>query len=220
MLRKASVVDWTLAYHDNTGLVSNELTVQGRSRLGVRKISVLHNDKSAFAAEVVMTGIRLEDFAAGLPYAAFLDLDGKVGLISRSGRQALDGEGQPLRFTYIGRESEGRIPACRAEAALGQTGISAARLFREFNVQVVNRPGTTISNVKSSGAASVGIHRSGRHYDHPIRIRIGGILRFRYRRQPKRGQMGRDQPGQRSDYPLCLRWHLSGRKAMESHQGQ
>ena len=63
-----------------------------------------------------MIGIRLADFADGLPYAAFLDADGKVGLIDREGQQAAGPDGQPLRFTYVGRAADGPLPACDAAA--------------------------------------------------------------------------------------------------------
>ncbi len=155
-LRKAVGIDWTLAYHDNTDLVSNELTYKGRQRFSVRKISIFQNENNTLIPDLEMTGIRLSDFAQGQSYAAFIDLDGKVGLIDKSGQQALDEEGQPLRFTYISQPAEERMQACLPTTAFNQTGIKLAQFFSDFNVEVINRTGHHISELKSDQPAAWG----------------------------------------------------------------
>ncbi len=149
-LRKASSVNWTLAYHGNDGLVTNELTTKGRTRYSMRKISVFLGDNNAVVPDFEMTGIRLSDFERGLPYAAFMDLDGKMGLIDRQGKQASTVDGSPLRFTYIGAAAEGKAPVCHAATAFSEVGLGIAELFEAFNVELVNATGGYISDLEST----------------------------------------------------------------------
>lgn len=152
-LRKPSGVDWTLAYQDEGGLVSNELTYSGNTRFSVRKIGVFLNDSNTLLPGVEMIGIRLSDFTDGLPYAAFMDVNGKIGLINKTGKQATNAEGEPLRFTYISKVAEGKMQVCHATSAFSQVGLSLTRLLEEFNVELVRGSGDYTSALKSDKKA-------------------------------------------------------------------
>ncbi len=152
-LRKASSVDWLLAYQDNGGLVSNELTYQGRNRFSVRKISVLLNENGDLLADIEMIGIRLSDFSDGLPYAAFMDLDGKIGLINKNGKQVVDKSGNPVRYTYISKASAGKMQVCHPASSFEQVGLNLLQLFQEFGVEAVKGSGDYISETASTKQA-------------------------------------------------------------------
>ena len=149
-LRKASPVDWMLAYQDIGGRVSNELTNQGRNKFSLRKISIFSNDGKQLQPDLEMVGIRLSDFEEGLSHAAFMDIDGKIGLMDKEGKQVLDTEGLPLRFTYISKATEGKMQVCHPTSAFSQVGKSLQDLFKEFNVEAVKGSGDHQSQLKSN----------------------------------------------------------------------
>jgi len=150
-LRRATPVDWTLAYHHYGGLAANELTVSGRNRFSARTISILRSSDLQVLDTPPMIGIRLADFAEDRTYAAFLDTDGKMGLIDREGRQAAGADGQPLRFTYIGKAANGLLPACDAAAPFSATQQPLATMLRDFNVEITEAGGNLDSEVRSDG---------------------------------------------------------------------
>lgn len=151
-IRKVSPVNWTLAYHGTGGLIANELTQLGRTPFSIRKVSLILNDEQR-VSDVEMIGIRISDFADGLPYAAFCDPDGKVGLIDKQGVQATDAEGNPLRFTYISKPAGGFMQVCLSGSAFNRTGLDLAQFFREFNVELVREPADQASELQSDQAA-------------------------------------------------------------------
>lgn len=151
-LRKAGPVNWTLAYHGTGGLVANELTQLGKTPFSIRKLSFILNDEQR-VSDVEMIGVRLSDFADGLPYAAFCDTDGKVGLINKQGVQATDAEGHPLRFTYVSKPAGGFLQVCHPASSFNQTGLDLAQFFMEFNVELVREPADEASELQSGQPA-------------------------------------------------------------------
>ena len=57
-------------------------------------------------------GLRGEDFDRGFPLAAFIDLEGKMGLMDRQGTQVKGKDGQPFRAAWIGEFFEGKARFC------------------------------------------------------------------------------------------------------------
>ena len=60
-----------------------------------------------------MLGLRGHDFQNGFPLAAFLDENGRFGLIDREGKVATLSSGEPIRFTWIGEFYNGRARFCQ-----------------------------------------------------------------------------------------------------------
>lgn len=160
-LKKAAPVDWTLAYQDNTGLVTNELVSGGRTKYSFRKINIIQNATNTTLPDIEMLGIRLSDFADGLPYAAFMDLDGKLGLINKAGQQLQDTSGQAMRFTYIAQPSEGLLQVCHSSSAFSQIGVDLNTFLQSFNAQVVKGSGTYTSELRSTQAPKWGYIEPG-----------------------------------------------------------
>ncbi|PHN08130.1 WG repeat-containing protein [Flavilitoribacter nigricans] len=119
--RRCTDVNWELVYHTARGenLIANDFTTFGSSRNRGQRISIFLRDQQRFLPDLSILGIRLQDFRQGLPYAAFIDLEGRMGLIDKAGNQVLDTGGQPLRFAYIGVPGEGKIPAATADSPIG-----------------------------------------------------------------------------------------------------
>lgn len=75
-------------------------------------MALFSHDLGKFITPYDMMGLRRHDFERGLPYAAFLDLDGKMGLIDRSGQQLSDANGSPLRYDFIDDFQHGKTRVC------------------------------------------------------------------------------------------------------------
>ncbi|MEI6409919.1 MAG: WG repeat-containing protein [Bacteroidota bacterium] len=77
---------------------------------GLCRMSFFDLEKGKHISPLNMLGCR--DFQENVPYTAFIDTSGRMGLIDRVGRQLLKSDSTPLRFTYIGRFSKGRARVC------------------------------------------------------------------------------------------------------------
>ena len=189
-LRNASMANWTLAYHDNNGLVSNELTKLSRTKFSLRKISIYQHDRQQFLPGLEMVGIRLSDFEQGYHYAAFMDLDGKIGLVDKMGMQVMTDEGTPLRFTYYGEPSQDLIPACDVHTAFSQTGLDLGKVFEEFNVELVKGSGNITRELKSTQAASWGYVDAEGKTKIPFEYEVGNRFENDFVLNQKNGKWG------------------------------
>lgn len=77
---------------------------------GLCRMSFFNLEQGKYISPLNMLGCR--DFQENIPYTAFVDTSGQMGLIDRSGRQLLKSDSTPLRCTYIGRFSKGIARAC------------------------------------------------------------------------------------------------------------
>ena len=75
-------------------------------------VALFSHKKGKFITDFDMMGVNRQDFQKGLPYARFLDMDGKFGLVNQEGEQAKDELGNPLRFSFIGNFQNGKARAC------------------------------------------------------------------------------------------------------------
>lgn len=75
-------------------------------------MALFSHDLGKFITPYDMMGLRRHDFERGLPYAAFLDLKGKMGLIDRNGKQLTQPDGSPLRFDFIDDFQHGKTRIC------------------------------------------------------------------------------------------------------------
>lgn len=82
-------------------------------------------NQQRFISEPVYLGIRLSDFHRGLPYAAFVDTSGQMGLINRDGKELQNAAGDPIRYTYIGPFIAGVARVCRGGQMLKSEKIEA-----------------------------------------------------------------------------------------------
>ena len=155
--RSCSGVEWIAAYQGTSGMVENELVRPGRKKRSAQKISFFSKDNFQAILDFDVIGIRLSDFANDQAYAAFIDLDGKMGLVDKNGQQAMDTTGTPLRFTYIGKPVDGKMRVCHVESAISQvyasSNVRSRTIFRDFQVNLQAANGYTRSTVKSKGRA-------------------------------------------------------------------
>jgi hypothetical protein len=75
-------------------------------------MALFSHDLGKFITPFDMMGLRRHDFERGLPYAVFVDLDGKMGLIDRNGKQLNHPDGTPQRFDFIDDFQHGITRVC------------------------------------------------------------------------------------------------------------
>ena len=92
-----------------------------------------------FTTAFDLLGLRGHDFQRGLPLAAFLDKNGRFGLVDKKGKMATLPTGAPLRFTWIGEFYEGRARFCQGGrlvlAEEGRQEKTAVDVVGDFLVQ-------------------------------------------------------------------------------------
>lgn len=77
---------------------------------GFCRMSFFDLEQGKYISPLNMLGCR--NFQDNVPYTAFVDTSGQMGLIDREGRQLLKSDSTALRFSYIGRFSKGRARVC------------------------------------------------------------------------------------------------------------
>ncbi len=101
------------------------------------KMALYDLNKAQFISDFKYLGIRVTDFDAGLPYAAFVDLDGQMGLIDNAGKELTKPDGTALRYTYIGDFHAGRAPVCVGGVLRLKGGVHARGVG--FRTQFMHR---------------------------------------------------------------------------------
>ncbi|MFT4761641.1 MAG: hypothetical protein ACI9XO_003193 [Paraglaciecola sp.] len=75
-------------------------------------MALFSHDLGKFITPFDMMGLRRHDFERGLPYAVFIDLEGKMGLIDRDGQQLTNANGTAQRFDFIDDFQQGITRVC------------------------------------------------------------------------------------------------------------
>ncbi len=76
------------------------------------RMALFHHPAGKFISGFEHLGLRGEDFDQGFPLAAFIDENGRMGLMDSQGRE-LKKDGQPFRAVWIGEFHEGKARFCQ-----------------------------------------------------------------------------------------------------------
>ena len=113
----------------------------------LEQIAFFDTEQNKVASESPMIGFR--DFDKNYDYTAFMDAEGKMGLIDKNGQQ-LKVNGKPLRYLYIGTFQGGRARVCIGDRLIvdkkGKLEIPSRytigtvdELISEFNMEVAGK---------------------------------------------------------------------------------
>lgn len=98
------------------------------------KMALFDLNTQRFITDYEFLGIRVSDFDQRHPYAAYINLEGKMGLMDARGNKVMGKDGKPLIFSYIGPFYAGFAPVCiggelKRSEGIEKTGVGFRTQF-------------------------------------------------------------------------------------------